>query len=394
MKILITSFTYLPNKDGVAEACRVMAEGLAALGWEVWVATSMGCQLGVDTRPVACAGVNVVHFPLDQHTYNSPSLKDEIGEFLDFVRDGDFDVVANQCWDSLLARYLQPVRRSLQAEFVIISHGYSRHIMDWQKNPLKGWGVWLRGMLFTLQDFPKMLAAHDKVIFLSGKRDWNRFSDHLAATAMRHRGIHVIANGIDLKQFPDTDEGFRERHGIGNAPMALCVANYSERKNQLLAVRAFREANVPGSVLVLIGSQFNDYSERVRKLDSRLSAAHADCRVLFLEKLPRGETFAAYVACDLFLLAAKAETQPIVLIEAMAAGKPWISTDTGCVSEMSGGIVCGCNKQLVAAIRRLFADEAERRRLGGLGKSEAAAKHDSSQTARSFDAVLRESLQR
>lgn len=394
MKILITTFTYLPNKDGVAEACRVMAEGLAALGWEVWVATSMGFHLGVDTRPVISAGVNVVHFSLDQHSYNSPLLKDEITEFLDFARNGRFDVVVNQCWDSSLTRYLHSARRLSDPEFVLVSHGYARHLIYWQRNPLRGWGMWLRGLWFTFGSFPGMLRNHKAVIFLSTKRDWNRFLDHRMASACRHPGIHVIANGIDLKQFPSTDEGFRESHGIGSAPMALCVANYSDRKNQLLAVKAFREADVSGSVLVLIGSELNAYARKVQDLDRGLAHKHPSCRVLFLEKLSRQETFAAYVACDIFLLAAKAETQPIVLIEAMAAGKPWISTDTGCVSEMAGGIVCRGQMQLAPAIRRLFADKSERIRLGSLGKSEAAAKHDSSQTARMFDVVLRETLHR
>lgn len=394
VKILITTFTYLPNKDGVAEACRVMAEGLASLGWEVWVATSMGCQLGVDTRPGAVSGVNVVHFQLDQHTYNSPLLQDEILKFLILVREGRFDLVVNQCWDSITTRYLHFTRCASDPPFVMVSHGYARHLMDWQQNPLKGWGRWLRGLSFTFVIFPRMLKSHEKVIFLSKKKDWNRFFDHRVAAATRHSGIQVIANGINLRQFPITDEGFRDSHGIGSAPMALCVANYSDRKNQLLAVKAFREANVPGSVLVLIGSELNAYARQVQVLDQVLSSKYPSGRVLFLEKLSRQETFAAYVACDFFLLAAKAETQPIVLIEAMAAGKPWISTDTGCVTEMAGGIVCRGKNRLVAAIRRLFTDEAERNRLGKLGKSEAAAKHDSSKTALSFDAVLRETLQR
>lgn len=394
MKILITSFTYLPNKDGVAEACRIMAEGLATLGWEVWVATSMGCQLGVNTHPVRVSGVNVVHFPLDQHSYNSPLLRDEIAEFFDFVKNGRFDVVVNQCWETRLARHLHHLQGFPSTRFVMVSHGYARHLMEWQKNIFRGWGRWLRGLCFTFSTFPRMLKSHQTVIFLSKKKDWNRFLDHRLASTFRHPRIHVIANGIDLQQFPSSDEGFREKHGIGTGLMALCVANYSDRKNQLLAVKAFREADVRGSVLVLIGSELNAYARQVQDLDRALSGKHPSCRVVFLEKLSRQETFAAYVACDIFLLAAKAETQPIVLIEAMAAAKPWVSTNTGCVSEMAGGIVCKRKKQLAPAIQRLFADESERIRLGSLGKNEAAAKHDSSKIARIFDRVLHETLSR
>jgi hypothetical protein len=40
MKILIASFTFPPNKDGVSEAASVMASGFLAQGWEVEVATT------------------------------------------------------------------------------------------------------------------------------------------------------------------------------------------------------------------------------------------------------------------------------------------------------------------------------------------------------------------
>jgi hypothetical protein len=39
MKILIASFTFPPNKDGVSEAAAVMTEGFLRRGWEVDVAT-------------------------------------------------------------------------------------------------------------------------------------------------------------------------------------------------------------------------------------------------------------------------------------------------------------------------------------------------------------------
>jgi len=45
-------------------------------------------------------------------------------------------------------------------------------------------------------------------------------------------------------------------------------------------------------------------------------------RVVVLERLSRAQTCAAYRAADLFVLPAKAETQPVVLLEAMASHTP------------------------------------------------------------------------
>ncbi|MCB1134181.1 MAG: hypothetical protein KDN05_23890, partial [Verrucomicrobiae bacterium] len=40
MKLLIATFTYPPNKDGIAEASAVLADGFRDAGWEVEVATT------------------------------------------------------------------------------------------------------------------------------------------------------------------------------------------------------------------------------------------------------------------------------------------------------------------------------------------------------------------
>jgi glycosyltransferase involved in cell wall biosynthesis len=135
-------------------------------------------------------------------------------------------------------------------------------------------------------------------------------------------------------------------------------------------------ANLPGSVLVLIGSDFNSYAEETMVRYESLRNSASLSRVLFLEKISREETFSAYRACDVFLLAARAETQPIVIIEAMAAGKPWISTNTGCVSELSGGIVCNSPTELTVALRALISDSQYREDLAHAGREAAKSHHD------------------
>ena len=135
-----------------------------------------------------------------------------------------------------------------------------------------------------------------------------------------------------------------------------------------MAVSAFRKARMKNSTLVLIGSEFNDYAREVMSLDERLAGQYPEGRVVFIEKLERSLTLAAYSACDIFLLASKAETQPIVLLEAMAAGIPFVSTDTGCVSELPGGIVACNEAALSAALAERHDNEAKRRELGDLGR--------------------------
>lgn len=390
VKILITTFTYCPNKDGVAEACRVMAEGLATAGWQVQVATSMGNRWDdVEGPHEIINGVQITHFNLGGHPKGSEMETEQLRTFASFVKAGDFDVVVNQCWDVLISLWSRKFFDEIRAKRVLVSHGAGAHMYEWQARPTMGLGRWLRGVMFTFRNLPLMLRGYHQVIFLSERADLGRFFDHAFASWTDHPDIQVVANGIDLGRFGGSGETFRETHGIGNAPMALCVANYSERKNQRRTIRSFRSANVDGSVLVCIGSELNDYSKGLMELDRRLAMKGPNCSVLFLEKLSRDETFSAFQACDVFLLAAKVETQPIVLIEAMAASKPWISIDSGCISEMAGGLVCRSNKSLVSAIRELFGNPGIRAELGARGRKEAELRYDAKANVRRYDELFR-----
>ena len=394
MKILITTFTYPPNKDGVAEATRVMAEGLAGLGWEVSVATQYPDEIGNDSRLQydEVNGVTVRRFNLDKRCDQNPGKASEVRNYLEFVQSFRFDVIVNQCWEVWPTAVMQPVFHELQGAKVMVSHGYSLHTYLWARRWTLGLGVWLRGLKWTIFELPRTARRYDRLVFLSEKRGWGRFFDHTVASWLRHPGIEVVPNSTDPGLMVCEDEGFRARHGIDPGPMALCVANYCDRKNQKLAVRVFREANVPGSTLVLIGSELGEYGREARRLAEAPGQDASTCHVLFLEKLTRAETFAAYKATDLLLLTAKAETQPIVLIEAMAAGKPWISTDTGCVDRMEGGIVCRKNSALVIALQELMTDPARRNSLGALGLKAARTKYDSRTCVMKYDAIFRSLL--
>ena len=390
MRILITTFTYPPNKDGVAEACRALAEGLADLGWEVCVATDGRAEVESTPSLRIMNGVQIHYFKFGDYSVRKTKETADSLNYQEFARNGRFDIVVNQCWDVRATLDLEPIMPSLRVKRVLVSHGYAAHAYQWHPSLTMGLGKWLRGLNFTFRRFPKSIKAYDKLIFLSPQKGIGRFFDHTIASLMQHPGIETIANGVDLAQFQASDEGFRQCHGIGDAPMALCVANYCDRKNQRLAVEAFRKANVPGSVLVCIGSELNAYGLGVVQLDELLQKSYPACRVLLLEHLSREETFAAFTACDLVLLAAKAETQPIVLIEAMAAGKPWISTNTGCVATMAGGLVCKRKSHLVEAIRKLLLNHALRVGLGSQGRHQAENQHDIKNNVARFDSIFRE----
>ena len=67
----------------------------------------------------------------------------------------------------------------------------------------------------------------------------------------------VVPNGIDLATFPEGDRpAARERLGLGEGPLAVCVGRLSRQKGQDVLVAAWPEveARAPGAELVLVGS--------------------------------------------------------------------------------------------------------------------------------------------
>ncbi len=388
MKILITTFTYTPNKDGVAEACRVMAEGLVSRNWDVSVATSMGAGSPNDFETFqAIQGVKVYYFSFNKKISNSSFVSEK---YIEFLKNKDFDLIINQCWDAQITLATLDQVRCLKAKLVQVSHGYGGLQYFWHPCITMGIGSWLRNLLFTLHKMPKLIRAYDQIIFLSHRRDFGRFFDHWMAKVLNHPNIQIVANGVHNEKFKINNTSFRENYGINESLIALCIANYSDRKNQLLTIKSFREANVPGTVLLCIGSEFNDYSKKVFELDQKLSRIYSDCRVILLDKMSREETLSALMSCDIFLLTAKAETQPIVIIEAMAATKPWISTNTGCVMEMKGGMIAHSKKQLVTKIRKLFNDAELRKKLGNEGYKEVNLHYDAGKNVSKYDGLFKE----
>lgn len=385
MKVLIATFTFPPNKDGVAEAARAMAHGLASRGWYVAVATE-SADKRTDFDPHPRLHVEQFQIRKDENGYGGPP--EEIERFRLYIRGFDPDYIVCQCWDMSATLLAEEVFQELRAKKILVSHGYTLHL--WNPNPKFPWGLrsWIRRLPRFLK-LPANMRMYDAVTVLSRQKDFGRFFDHTVAGWIGYKSVHVIPNGTDISLFENCSIDFRAQYSLAGKEVILCVANYGDRKNQELALRAFRCLDRPGSVLVFIGSEFNDYSDNLRKLDAELKFRRGKGEVVFLEKIGRATTIAAYVACDLFLLTAKAETQPIVLIEAMAAGKPFVSTDTGCVRQMDGGVVVEAEESAIAnALGDLLQDKEKQSRLGEAGRASVLATYDWKKVLDSYEALL------
>ena len=363
MRILIVTFTFPPNKDGVAEAAVVGAQAFLERGWEVEVAT----------EPVLPArsslywhGMRIHEFSIRGSPYFRDPYRGQVGKYKDFLISGNWDVVIFHAylWPILLA---VPVLDSIRAKKVLVSHGYGA--LRW--TPVTRFPFGLLAWGYSIWQSLKMLnwvRKIDRWVFLSSKKDLHGFYDHWLADKVSHPGITVIPNGVAMPDPPKKLGTFRSAHGIPiGAPFFLCVANYSRRKDQGYAVRAFRRAAIPGSHLVFIGSEFNESSARFQVEDAKIAKVFPPGKIHWLQKVSREETLAALADCNVVVLSANHEGQPIVLLEAMAHEKPWIARKAGCIEELPGGLCVSTVRKMAETMKKMAADSGQRARLGWEG---------------------------
>jgi glycosyltransferase involved in cell wall biosynthesis len=363
MKILIASFSFPPNKDGVSEACAALAEGFLIRGWSVTAtsAPSFPARTTMNWQGVTIHEISINGVGSPKHPYQG-----DVIAYRNLVREGNWDVILFQtsAWPLMLVRDLLP---SLSARTVMVSHGYAP--LQWVMVRRFPYGIpsWLWEVYQSVR-MMFWLKTIDRAVFLSERADLHGFYDHYIAKMIGHPGRRVIPNGIDPEDRGKNPASFRTTYGIDSkAVMFVCVANYSRRKDQGYAARAFRRAAIPGSVLIFIGSEFNEYSETFQSEDARNSTqAHGE-RILWLEKQDRPSTLNALATADVFVLSANHEAQPIALLEAMREAKPWIARKAGCIPEMPGGICIDSEYAMSVAMKNLAADPSRRKILGELG---------------------------
>ncbi|HKM39949.1 MAG TPA: glycosyltransferase family 4 protein [bacterium] len=203
----------------------------------------------------------------------------------------------------------------------------------------------------------------DKVIAIS----------HAVAKSLINEGvpqvqITVIPNGIPAHDFACCSGApVRMELGADHRPLIGMVARLVPEKEPQVFIKAAAliKKYYPEAMFILVGT--GPLERELAELVSALGLG-ADCRLLGF----RRDIGAITAALDVAVLTSRQEGQGLVLLEAMAAGKPIVATKVGGIIEMvhherTGLLVPpGDTEALAEAVRRLldnknFADAMSRR---------------------------------
>ena len=194
-----------------------------------------------------------------------------------------------------------------------------------------------------------------------------------------------IPNGIPVAAFrpaAGARAAVRAELGLGDDdPVWLTAGRLNPQKNHAILLEAF--ARVGGAATLLIAGE----GELRDALHAQAAGLGVGERVRFLGV--RGDLPRVYAAADAFVLASSWEGNPLVVMEAMAAGLPIVATAVGCVPELvpaeAGALVPpGDAAALAAALTALLADPAAARRQGAAAAALAVARFDAAVMARAY----------
>ncbi|HEU4354463.1 MAG TPA: glycosyltransferase family 4 protein [Actinomycetota bacterium] len=193
--------------------------------------------------------------------------------------------------------------------------------------------------------------------------------------------VSVMYPGADTEAFrPDLPvEELRERHGLGERPLVVCVSRLVARKGQDVLIRGLAgvRRRVPDATLVIVG----DGPDR-RRLEALVDEVAAPGSVVFTgqvseEDLPRyyrlGDVFA--MPCRNRLAGFEVEGWGNVFIEAAACGRPVVVGDSGGAREalvdgQTGILVDGRRvEEVAAALADLLSDPARADEMGRAGRA-------------------------
>jgi glycosyltransferase involved in cell wall biosynthesis len=151
----------------------------------------------------------------------------------------------------------------------------------------------------------------------------------LAELLMRrgvHRPIVEIPTGVDVSFFAGGQgEGFRRRHSIPADALVLGhVGRLAPEKNLVYLADAVASSleEIPSARFLVAGNGPSEADIRKKFADRNMQE-----RLHLMGELSGRQLRDAYSAMDLFVFSSKSETQGMVLVEAMAAGKPVIALD-------------------------------------------------------------------
>jgi len=299
---------------------------------------------------------------------------------LDFCKNNTADIIHCHTWYTNLGGFFAKILHKIP--FVMTTHSLE---------PLRPWKREQLGSAYGLSSWIEETAveAADAVIAVSGemKKDILRCYDVPAAK------VHVIHNGIDLREFRKSKASkARRAWGVDlKTPYVLFVGRITRQKGIIHLVNAVKHIDPSAQVVLCAGAP--DTKEIAREMAAKVRALQRTRKnVVWIDKMvPKDEVIELYSNAAVFCCPSIYEPFGIINVEAMACSTAVVASAVGGIKEVvapgeTGLLVpfkprSDCtyeprdpakySQDLASAINRVIKDPALQRRFGEKGRKRA-----------------------
>ncbi|UCD91977.1 MAG: glycosyltransferase [Methanobacteriota archaeon] len=308
MRIAVLTDTYLPTIDGVVNSLITTRKALEDLGHEVFVFAPEDKKNGNtdDPRTVYLRARQLKMYPGYRLTTLLP------GKEVRYFREHHFDVIHTHGLAVMSAKGIW-IAHTLKLPLILTFHTMVLDALSWY-NPfgLKlGFmeSITKRWVRYVLHRCYGVIAPTSAIL------------DELKELAPKMRMTDIIPTGIDQKRFHPSVDGSRvkEKWGLDGEEVILHVGRISPEKNLDMLFDAFASLRKKrGSVKLMVVGMGPAYQD----CKSYVNRKGLSDDVIFTGFVNDNELPEYYAACDTFAITSTFETQGLVVLEALASGKP------------------------------------------------------------------------
>lgn len=394
MKILFIVQDY-KGFHGVANVTRYLAEGLADKGHDVGVLTHLDTG---SERNECLNGVQVHKFNIRQNILKL--AVGEVKEYVSFVEHYDADVMVFVCTECISTDVLLPSLHKIKAKKVLHIHGCSGQVAlqgsmfkkcDGFLHTIGHTYNWLRAKRYFGHYLKKYVNDFDAVMLLSDIDSGKAYIEQNFA-----HPTYVLGNAADDMFFKDYSlepNPLFDLVQMKNKCYLVSCANYSVVKNQKGLIHEFFQSKANDVALVCIGGMDNTYYHECEELVRQLSSEYGEKEVHLLHHVDRSLLPLIIGKASLYLVSSVREEYSISIIEAMAQGVPFVSTNQGVAKLLPGGITIDRLDEMHGVIDKLMNDLRQRNSYADAGKQFAYAHCCRKKAVEKLEGVLLEVVQ-
>jgi glycosyltransferase involved in cell wall biosynthesis len=353
MRILEVAPSYAPEANGIAEVASRVAKGLARRQHVVEVATGM--VPGGEKESVE-GGVKVHRFAIAGNAVEGIRASGkEISRYVEFLHSVPWDVIHFHTGQSWTLDLVSDQISALPGKHVFTPHGTRLGALNYSA---------------YYKRLVSVYAAFDIVTCLS-----ETFGERPFAGSHGLRNTVVIPNGIEPSEYGIITVDVRRLWRVEDRPFVVNLSNHNPLKGHS---RLFDLADcLSGTANVCnIGNGHRAAKWGLGRLGV-IGGCYYSCHLrasrtasLQMHSLPdRASIASALAAANVFVLTSTWEASPLVILEAMASGLPWVSFDVGNVHEYPGGFIVSSVPEMADRVCEIVGSLALARTLAEAGRA-------------------------